>query len=326
MIAALHAAMADEAARLHDAARAIGNVVAFDPRAALARDLVLDVPGQVSPNGHCRLFEAKDGWLAVNLARPDDRDAVPAWLGCDAKPDVWDGVAEGVAGRDTAALIDHAILLGLPVAVAGEAATGAQPVAEGKRDRPSGVPHVIDLSALWAGPYCGALLAEAGCIVTKIESASRPDPTFHATPELHRRLNGAKAREIVNPAEFAARAVDADVVITSARPHALAWLGLTPEALFAANPSLIWVAITAHGWTGDAAMRVGFGDDCAAAGGLLDWRDGVPSFVGDALADPLTGLYAARLALEALRDGRCGLIDVALASTAAMFAQTAGYR
>jgi crotonobetainyl-CoA:carnitine CoA-transferase CaiB-like acyl-CoA transferase len=99
---------------------------------------------------------------------------------------------------------------------------------------------------------------------------------------------------------------------------------LTPEALFARNPALLWIAITAHGFTGPDAMRVGFGDDCAAAGGLIGWIDGQPHFLGDALADPLTGLHAARLALECLAEGQGGLLDVALAPTAARFAMAAG--
>ena len=73
-------------------------------------------------------------------------------------------------------------------------------------------------------------------------------------------------------------------------------------------------------------MRVGFGDDCAAAGGLVAWHGGHPRFIGDALADPLTGLRAARLALEYLAAGPCGLIDVALAATAADVAARSGLR
>ena len=114
---------------------------------------------------------------------------------------------------------------------------------------------------------------------------------------------------------------EARVLITSARPHALARLGLDEARLFQINPDLLWIAITAHGWSGDAAMRVGFGDDCAAAGGLVRWDDGAPRFLGDALADPLTGMTAATFALEALAKGKGGLLDVSLARTAATFAK-----
>ena len=76
----------------------------------------------------------------------------------------------------------------------------------------------------------------------------------------------------------------------------------------------MWIAITAHGWHTD---RVGFGDDCAVAGGLLG--EG-PCFLGDALADPLTGLEAALAALDHQARGERGLIDQPLARVAASYA------
>ena len=117
---------------------------------------------------------------------------------------------------------------------------------------------------------------------------------------------------------------DADILITSSRPHALARHGFTEEAFFALNPALIWVAITAHGWHGDAAMRIGFGDDCAAAGGLISWKKGTPQFIGDALADPLTGLEAALSVAQAVESGHAGVIDIALSQTAARYAEKIG--
>ena len=80
------------------------------------------------------------------------------------------------------------------------------------------------------------------------------------------------------------------------------------------------MAITAHGFTGPGALRVGFGDDCAAAGGLVDWQGDEPRFRGDALADPLTGLEAALAVLA----GRTGLIDMAMARIAAAYAGRRG--
>ena len=187
---------------------------------------------------------------------------------------------------------------------------------------------VLDLSALWAGPLCGALLALAGMAVTKIEDPARPDPTPLATPQHSRRLNAGKMsiRMAISDPALLDLIGKADVLITSARPHALERLGLTPDAVFQRNPRLIWVAITAHGFSGPAAMRVGFGDDCAAAGGLVGWNAGRPQFLGDALADPLTGLRAAHHVFERLAAGRSGLIDAALAGTAADFAKLAGLR
>jgi hypothetical protein len=72
------------------------------------------------------------------------------------------------------------------------------------------------------------------------------------------------------------------------------------------------VSITACGRDVD---RVGFGDDVAAAAGLVAYDDhGRPAFCGDALADPITGLTAAVRALTAARGS---LVDVSMAAVVA---------
>jgi hypothetical protein len=287
--------------------------------------LPLDEPGLVSANRACHLVRAADGWIAANLAREEDRDLIPAWLRADIDGDPWPAIERCAAARSAGDLIADAVLLGLPVARVGEATVGAPPRlrlgSPGRRDGPL---RVIDLSALWAGPMCGAILAAMGAEVTKIESARRPDPTRTSTPEFHRRLNGRKLEinfDFAAP-DGRARLRDAfsgaDIVITSARPRAFAGLGLSPDEVFAANPALVWMAITGHGWSGAAGERVGFGDDTAAAGGLVRWTSAAePRFLGDALADPVTGLGAAIGALQALADGGGWLVDVAMARCAA---------
>lgn len=300
---------------------ASGGRIAFDPRIALSReeDLALGEAGLWSPNRHCRMIPCRDGWIAVSLAREDDHDLVPAWTGADFGRDPWEAIAASASGRAATEMVDQAVALHLPVSLVGEAnaSSPSDLKAGGSVDG-----AVIDLSALWAGPYCGGLLADAGLEVVKIESLNRPDPTATRTPKLDARLNGRKQRLSLpmESAELRDRIAAARVLITAARPHALARLGLTENCVFALNPGLLWIAITAHGWHGEAAMRVGFGDDCAAAGGLVRWEADEPRFLGDALADPLTGLTAATLALEALDAGRSGLLDVPLAGTAARFA------
>lgn len=296
--------------------------IAFDPRRALSRadDLALGDPGLWSPNHHCRLVPCRDGWIAVSLARDDDRDLVPAWTGAGFADDPWEAVVHSAAHRTAAEMVDAAILLHMPAVRVGETEPLAPQVLAGG-GRGDGM--VLDLSALWAGPYCGALIAEAGLEVVKVEGPARPDPTPLHTPQLDARLNGRKRRlsMALDTDELRALIGGARVLITSGRPHALARLGLDEARLFAINPGLLWIAITAHGWRGEAAMRVGFGDDCAAAGGLVRREGDAPRFLGDALADPLTGLTAATLALEALDAGHCGLLDVSLARTAASFAE-----
>jgi hypothetical protein len=66
---------------------------------------------------------------------------------------------------------------------------------------------------------------------------------------------------------------------------------------------------------------VAFGDDAAAAGGLVAWTATGPVFAGDALADPLTGLAAAAAARgPRVGAGRRWLVDLALAAVAAWVA------
>ena len=299
-----------------------GNRIRFDAWRALARgdDLQLAAPGLWSPNRHCRLVRCSDGWMAVSLARTDDRDLVPAWTGAALDADPWEAVISAAPLRSGEEIVAAGVELHLPVALVGEASPPAPSLlAKGARNEGG----VIDLSALWAGPYCGALIAEAGHRVIKIESPGRPDPTAQHTPRLDARLNGAKTRQrmALDGGELLETIGTARALITSGRPHALARLGLDEARLFALNPDLLWIAITAHGWRGAAAMRVGFGDDCAAAGGLVRWNGDTPNFIGDALADPLSGIMAATLAIEALADGRRGLLDISLAGTAATFAK-----
>lgn len=300
-----------------------------------AGELPLAPPGRTSPNGACRLLAAADGWLALNLARPEDRDLVPAWLECDVGADAWALAERHARARPVADLVDRATLLGLPAAAVGEARaqTCAPPwLARGAPDRRRDGPfRALDLSALWAGPLCGAVLAAAGVEVVRVESLGRPDPTREHTPAFFHRLNAAKAEvglDLTAPqdrARLATLIAGADVLVTGLRPRALAGLGLSEAGIFAVNPSLIWVAVTGHGWTGPSASRVAFGDDAAAAGGLVgQGADGAPRFLGDALSDPLTGLAAAAAALRALAEGGGVLIDAALARTAAGAARLCG--
>lgn len=328
------------ASEIGELTEAFGERVAVDEGQVLDRRefLNLEPPGEWSANRTCRMVRAADGWIAANLARSEDHDLLPAWLGCvldttdDADP--WPEVIKKARERSCKSLIADASLLGLPMARVGEVSANALAVpllnvpllkyASGENMAHTGKLRVIDLSTMWAGPLCGSVFAQMGADVIKVESASRPDAVRDATPDLYGRLNGLKkhiqidfkrADEI---ARLRAQMVSADVVITSARPRAFDQLGLNPEDIFAANPDLVWVAVTGYGWTGEAANRVAFGDDAAAAGGLVGWTPvGEPQFLGDALADPLTGLAAASGAMRGFVNGGGVLVDAALARVAA---------
>jgi hypothetical protein len=80
------------------------------------------------------------------------------------------------------------------------------------------------------------------------------------------------------------------------------------------------VSITAHGTEGERANWVGFGDDCGVAGGLsaaLRHATGRTGFVGDAIADPLTGIFAASSAWDGWQGRRGGRLQLAMSQVVA---------
>lgn len=276
-------------------------------------------PARTSCGGACRLVPTADGWLAVSLPRESDVDLLPAWVGAA------DGWEDEVARRPAAALDADAAELGLAVAVPGSVTDGPtrRRPRSGCRERPqgpSGAPRtrlrVVDLSAMWAGPLCAWILGEAGAEVVKVEDPSRPDGARLGPIEFYERLHPPSHQNVVVELESPALREllhTADVVIEGSRPRALEQLGIDREAI-AADIGCVWVSITARGLDGPGRNRAGFGDDSAVAGGLVG--DG-PEFLGDALADPVTGLTAAALTLEALDAGGPWIVDAGLANCAA---------
>ena len=315
---ALRALSGAEALAELDAAALLGERAAlFDLRRQGAR----------SPGGSCRLLEAADGWLALNLARPDDAALLPAWLGEGDASDPWAFAAERVARGSVDALVERGRLLGLPLAPASNPPRESLPWARiGERGPArargaSQLPLVVDLSALWAGPLCTHLLQLAGARVVKVESTRRPDGARFGPGAFLDLLNAGKQSVALDFASPEGRArlrcllERADIVVESARPRALAQLGIEAEALVRAVPGLSWVSITGYGRRPPGANWVAFGDDAAVAAGLAAATgapDGPPIFCGDAIADPLAGLHAALVALASFRRGGGYLLDVAL--------------
>ena len=288
------------------------------------------IPGPVSCGGGCHLWPTRDGWIALNLARPGDRDLLPALIQTTALDPQDDAdLAHHLAAATTATLLAQGRALGLAIASPDEPAQ--QPaitsLASGPhRSPPARPPLVVDLSALWAGPLAAHLLWLAGAEVVKLESISRPDAMRDGDPALFARLNQGKASALVDVhsqagiAALTALLTRADIVIEAARPRALAQLGIDAAALVAKTPGLVWITITAHGATGAEAEHVGFGDDCAVAGGLtaaIARASGHMHFGGDAPADPLTGILAASAAWQAWQAGQARRIGLSMSGTIA---------
>jgi hypothetical protein len=264
-----------------------------------ARLLRLTRGGRISANRSCRLVDTRDGRIALNLARVEDWDLIPAWLQAEAGD--WSAIEAIAATRPTADLMARGGELGLPLAAEPRAAPRRMRSMPDKREirdiRPRPAPLVLDLSSLWAGPLAGSLLAMLGARVTKLESLDRPDGARRGNADFFALLNSAKrsvAIDFADRAMLAGLVRGADIVIEGSRPRALRQLGIDADAEVARGA--VWISITAHGREGNAADRVGFGDDAAIAAGLsraMAAGHGDAIFAGDAIADPLTGLHAA---------------------------------
>ncbi|MFI4979212.1 MAG: CoA transferase, partial [Nevskiales bacterium] len=287
--------------------------------------------GPVSPGGACRLYQASDGWIALNLAREEDRDLLPAWLELEGVPES-DALPHLIALRRSHELVEQGRLLGL--AVAADEAPNPKPggwfalSVEGKpRQSSKGrALRVVDLSSLWAGPLCSHLLQRLGAEVIKVESPARPDGARAGHPGFFDLLNAGKKCVAIDPRgesgqqQLRALIASADIVIEGSRPRGLRQLGIDAEALVRDTPGLTWVAISGHGRGEPQENWVAYGDDAAVAAGLshlMYQATGQHLICGDAIADPLTGLHAALAAWASHINGGGRLLPLALSKVTA---------
>lgn len=294
-----------------------------------------------SVGGAFRILSCTDGPIGVSLARPTDLELVPALIEDGVGGDPWAAVAGWAAGQVSADAVGRAQLLGIPAcsvpSTPGEAEdeqavhrAGRVTVTGGPRSETGLPPLVVDLSALWAGPLCAHLLGLTGARVVKVESPDRPDGARSGPPSFYDLLHAGHASvclDLTSPRGRDAlhRLVErADVVLESSRPRALRRMGVLAEE--AVDRGTVWTSITAYGRTGPWSERVGFGDDVAAAAGLVarDPVTGEPLPCGDALADPLTGVAAATATAAALCEGHGRLIDLAMRDVAVAAATAPG--
>jgi hypothetical protein len=310
---------------LADTTTALGRRVELDTPALLAERAAiagLTRQGRRSCGGATELVRGGDGvWIAASLARSDDVELLPAWLGGT-------DLAAGVATRAADDVVSAAIELGIPCSRLGEVDTSAPaftaaPLADGPPRRSLADALVVDLSSLWAGPLCGHVLTLAGAgTVVKVESTGRPDgarrgpAAFFDLLHAGQRSVALDLRDHAGIEQLRALLLAADIVIEASRPRALAQLGIDAAAT-AEAAGAVWVSITGYGRRGAAAGRVAFGDDAAVAGGLVAGTADDPVFCADAVADPLTGLAAAAVAMDRFAAGGAWLVDVAMAGVAA---------
>ncbi len=283
--------------------------------------------GAISAGGSCRLLSAKDGYLAINLARESDWELFPAWLEVNAASD-WQSLAAVL--RNIA--VDEAIARGrsLGLAVSAMSPSSAEKswfarscinssnVVQARKNR---MPLVVDLSALWAGPLCGSLLQVLGARVIKIESIERPDGARYGAKNFFDLLNANKesvALQLNSPTgreQLRQLLLRADIVIEASRPRALRQMNIVAEEILAQNAGLTWLSITGYGRDEPEENWIAFGDDAGVAAGLSQLLFDATReimFCGDAIADPLTGMHAALAAWTSYLRGGGELLSLSL--------------
>jgi len=288
-----------------------------------------------SVGSSCHLMLTKDDqWVAINLARPEDHELVSIFfsleVGVNEKIDIGK-LGNNVRSCSSADLIEYAIDVGVPISRLNEVPykyslfelpVQVQDVKKAHDVSLSTQLKVVDLSSLWAGPLCSHLLQRCGFSVTKVESSQRPDGARFGNPNFFAELDEGKEHveidfhSIAGIHQLRELIEYADVVIEGSRPRAMQQLGINLEQIVRQAQPRVWLSITGYGRAGLAGQRVGFGDDCAVAGGLVDFSSDGPHFLGDAIADPISGLVAATSIFRAIDQQKSCLIGVSLAESA----------
>ena len=155
--------------------------------------------------------------------------------------------------------------------------------------------RVLDFSRVLAGPFCGALLADMGADVIKIEDPVQGDESRTWHPQ----KQGESAAYVVNNRNKRGIAVnlktadgvalvkrlvcDADVLVENFRTGTMEAFGLGYDVLAEVNPRLIFSSITAFGRTGPLAEEGGYE-------ALMQAFSGIMSITGEADGPPVRAL------------------------------------
>ena len=195
--------------------------------------------------------------------------------------------------------------------------------------------RVVEQGTFITGPCAGMMLADLGADVIKVESpegdpyrsyqGGRYSPHFQAYNRNKRGIALDLKRES-DRGLFESLIREADVFIQNFRPGTAERLGSGAQHLRGLNPRLVYCAISGFGRDGPYAERPSYDSVAQALSGFLsvvvDPRD--PQFLGPALADAITGIYAAYGVLGALvqrgRTGEGTLVEVSMLEAMTHFA------
>ncbi|MCU1674989.1 MAG: L-carnitine dehydratase/bile acid-inducible protein [Frankiales bacterium] len=187
--------------------------------------------------------------------------------------------------------------------------------------------RVLDLSRVLAGPYCCMVLADLGADVVKVERPGLGDDTRHWGPPFHgadaayffsvnrdRRSVALDLTSDPGRAVVGRLAAAADVVVENFLPRHLEALGL---AELRTSTTAVWVSVRGAGGDGPDGDKPGYDVMAQARSGLMSVTGTTePTKVGVAVADVVTGLYAAVGAVAGLVARRPVKVEVGLLEAA----------
>ena len=171
--------------------------------------------------------------------------------------------------------------------------------------------RVLEHGTFITGPAAAMLLGDLGADVIKVEQpAGDPFRAFrgglysphYQTYNRNKKSVTLDTRDKADLLLFDKLVGEADVYIQNFRPGVAERLGAGEARLRELNPGLIYCAISGFGADGPAAQRPSYDTVAQAASGFLKLlvNPASPRVVGPAIADALTGFYAAYGILGAL--------------------------
>jgi len=196
--------------------------------------------------------------------------------------------------------------------------------------------RVLELGQVLAGPFAGAIFADLGAEVLKVERTDGGDDgrrmgvPFHNGDSINFQVFNRGKSSIALDLKSEAGLVDlhrlaatADILIHNLRPGAADALGIGADAMCARHERLIYCEMSAFGHRGPERLRPGYEPLLQAYSGLSSTNGGPddpPMRMGASLCDQGTGMWAVIGALALLQrrqhTGRGGVINVSLLETA----------
>lgn len=171
---------------------------------------------------------------------------------------------------------------------------------------------ILELGNVIAAPMAGAMLADCGAHVVKVEQPMVGDDLRNWPPKKDgvslwwKVTNRNKSLITLNLAhpdgqKLLLRVLPRfDVVIENFRPGTLEKWHLGYDRLAESNPKIVLVRISGYGQTGRYRTRPGYGTIAEAMSGIpaiTGWREGPPTLSAFPLGDAIAGMFAVQAAL-----------------------------